>query len=253
MCEECIGNGGYDEKGAPKGVLMAERSIASHVWRVKAERAERAAGDTGVRNVDLHSVISDPSACAITGVATPVSAITGYLSRLTLSTGTPQSSSFTSSMADGLYRPVPRNTHAVPASDHDVNHLTLSDSLPPPLTIRRAAGDKSTKKHNQRTVKALEILDNIESRIQRCFRLLLHPGSINDIGHELLLLRKALETVSKQADVVVTRKKAIVLRMDELSTQFKSHKPSDDSLKVAVEINTGKQRVRDHDYLLIVL
>jgi hypothetical protein len=156
-------------------------------------------------------------------------------------------------MADGLYRPVPRNTHAVPASDHDVNHLTLSDSLPPPLTIRRAAGDKSTKKHNQRTVKALEILDNIESRIQRCFRLLLHPGSINDIGHELLLLRKALETVSKQADVVVTRKKAIVLRMDELSTQFKSHKPSDDSLKVAVEINTGKQRVRDHDYLLIVL
>ncbi|KAG1791224.1 uncharacterized protein HD556DRAFT_1445491 [Suillus plorans] len=239
MCEECIGKGGYDNKGAPKGVLMAERSITSHIWRVKAERAEHAAGD-----IDLDCVISNLSVCTIAGntrVASPVSAITGHLSRLTLSMDTSQLSSSTSSMADNLYRQGPHITHAVPVADHDLDHSTLSDSLPPPMKIHRAAGDKSSKKHNQRTMKALEILDNIESQIQRCFRLLLHSGSINDISHELLLLRKALETISQQADIVVTRKKAIVSCMNELSTQFDSQKPSDDSLKVPVKINTHKQ------------
>jgi len=223
---------------------MAERSIASHVRRVKAELAEHAASTVGAGNVDQDFVIPSLFACTITSnrAATPVSAITAHLSRLALSTDTPQSSSSTSSIPDHLYRVVSRNTHAVLVSDHDLDHLTLSDSLPPPLKIRRAAGHKSSKKHNQRTVKALEILDNIESRIQRCFRLLLHSGSIDETRHELLLLRKALETISQQADIVVARKKAIVSRMYELSTQLDDHKLSGDSLKVPVEINTGKQR-----------
>src|ERR1700692_2088871 len=72
VCEECTVIGGYDKDGAPKGVLMAERSIASHILRVKAERT-----------VDIDAVTTDLSACAITA---SVSTITDNLSRLTLAT-----------------------------------------------------------------------------------------------------------------------------------------------------------------------
>ncbi|KIK32522.1 hypothetical protein CY34DRAFT_101335, partial [Suillus luteus UH-Slu-Lm8-n1] len=77
VCEECIEKGGYDERGAPKGVLMAERSIPAHVQHVKAESAERAASTKAGKPT--------------------VSSITNDLGHLTLSMNPSQPPSFSSS------------------------------------------------------------------------------------------------------------------------------------------------------------
>jgi hypothetical protein len=37
ICEECSRKGGYDEKGIPRGVLIAECSISAHIQHVKAD------------------------------------------------------------------------------------------------------------------------------------------------------------------------------------------------------------------------
>jgi len=222
VCEECIEKGGYDERGAPKGVLMAERSISAHVRRVKAESAERAAS-------------------TIAGKLT-VSSITDDLSHLTLSMNPSQHPSFASSMNNDLDRPGPCNPPAVSVSvlSDNLEQLKLSDgmSVPPMTTSRQAASETASKpKHNRRTVKALNILDNIESRIQRCFRLSLHACSLDDAGRELSLLRTAMENVTGRVVVVIERKKAITTQIDDLAAQFGSHQ---DTLQGPVEINTGK-------------
>ncbi|KAG2746671.1 hypothetical protein P692DRAFT_20677743, partial [Suillus brevipes Sb2] len=83
--------------------------------------------------------------------------------------------------------------------------------------------------------KALVVLDNIESRIQQCFHLLLHSYCIDYIGRELLLLRKAMQNITRQTNIVIARKKAIGTQIDILATQFSSYEPSDDT---PVKINT---------------
>lgn len=187
MCEECVIKGGCDETGAPKGILMAERSIPVHIRRVKAERAEPAV------------VTSNLPACTLSGsniAPSPICVLADDLRRMTLS---------------------------------------------PSKTSRKGAGEKVLKKErDRRTMKALDVLDNIDSRIQRSSRLLLGRGSINDVGRELALLRKATEAVSQRADIVISRKQAIITRIDDLAAQLARHKLSDDVL-VPVEINTGKQ------------
>ncbi|KAG1840770.1 hypothetical protein C8R48DRAFT_679470 [Suillus tomentosus] len=186
MCQECITRGGCDESGAPKGVLMAERLIAAHVQRVKAEHAEPAA------------VTSNLSACTTAG----------------------------SSIAP---------SHVCVLAD-ELGRLTLS---PPLKSIRKGAGEKVSKKErDRRTMRALDVLDNIESRIQRIFRLLLDSGNLNDAGREVPLLRKAVENVSRRADVIMARKQAIITQIDDLAAQISRHKPSDNVL-VPIEINTG--------------
>lgn len=222
MCEECIEKGGYDERGAPKGVLMAERSIPAHVRRVKAESAERAASTKAGKPT--------------------VSSITDDLGHLTLSMNPSQPPSFSSSTNNDLERPGPCNPPAVSVSalSNNLQQLKLSDGTPvPPMTTsRQAASETASKpKHNRRTVKVLNILDNIESWIQRCFRLSLHACSLDDVGRELSLLHTAMENVSGGVDVVIERKKAITTQIDDLTAQFGSHQ---DTLHGPVEINTGK-------------
>lgn len=86
----------------------------------------------------------------------------------------------------------------------------------------------------------LVVLDNIEARIQQCFHLLLHSYHIDHIGRKLLLLRKAMQNITRQTDIVIARKKAIGTQIDILATQFSSYEPSDDT---PVEINTGKRTI----------
>ncbi|KAG2738861.1 hypothetical protein P692DRAFT_201811853 [Suillus brevipes Sb2] len=52
---------------------------------------------------------------------------------------------------------------------------------------------------------------------------------------KLLLLRKAMQNITRQTDIVIARKKAIGTQIDILATQFSSYEPSDDT---PVEINT---------------
>lgn len=203
LCEECIEKGGYDEKGARKGVLIAERLMASHILRVKAERA---AGNSVIIDVDFAA--ADLSACTIADNTLSVAVIAEGLNRLTLATDIPVNISSSSTVCTVELEP---------------------DKVP-----------ASKKGHNRRTAKALVVLDNIESRIQQCFQLLLHSCRIDHVGRELLLLRKAMQNVTRQTDIVIARKKAIGSQIDILATQFSSHEPSDDT---PVEINTGEQTI----------
>ncbi|KAG1794242.1 uncharacterized protein HD556DRAFT_1308291 [Suillus plorans] len=139
LCKECIEKGGYDEKGAPKGVLMAERSIVSHVLHVKMERA--------TDNTSSVAIIADD------------------LRRLTL------------------------------AMDMPVN-ISSSSTV---CTVE---------------LKPDAVLDNIESRIQQCFHLLLHSCRIDHVGHELHLLRKAMQKVTRQTNIIIAQKKAIRSQID---------------------------------------
>ncbi|KAG1850992.1 hypothetical protein C8R48DRAFT_676602 [Suillus tomentosus] len=200
LCEECIEKGGYDEKGAPTGVLMAERLIVSHILRVKAERA---AGNSVIIDVDFSA--TDLAACTFADNTSSVAVIADDLRRLTLDTDVPVNISPSSTVCTVELKP---------------------DTVP-----------VSKKGCNRRTAKALVVLDNIESRIQQCFHLLLHSCRIDHVGRELHLLRKAMQNVIRQTDIVIARKKAIESQIDILATQCSSHEPSDDT---PVEINTGK-------------
>ncbi|KAG2738848.1 hypothetical protein P692DRAFT_20758511, partial [Suillus brevipes Sb2] len=86
----------------------------------------------------------------------------------------------------------------------------------------------------------LKVLDNIELRVQRCFRLL-SAGNSDNVRRELLLLRKAVEKVKRKAELVVARKESIMLEMDALETQFNSCKPSARDLPVEFDTDVHYQ------------
>lgn len=180
VCEECTVIGGYDKDGAPKGVLMAERSIASHILRVKAERT-----------VDVDAVTTDLSACAITA---SVSTITDNLSRLTLATD--KLVNIPSNSTVCTVELVPGRVAVADDPNRNRSPLTMDTSKPDTIPA-------SKQRCNRRTAKAFVIFDNIESRIQQCFRLLLHSGSIDHVGRELHALRKALHNVSLKTDIII--------------------------------------------------
>ncbi|KAG2127274.1 uncharacterized protein EDB93DRAFT_1257093 [Suillus bovinus] len=202
ICEECTRRGGYDEKGAPRGVLIAERSISAHIQCVKAESAASA--------------------------ITTVSSITDDIRHLSLAADNPQSPSFTSAMKNNLDGAGSCNLPAVPVSAllDGLERLQLSDCMSTPLMEKADRETVSKPKPNQHTAKALHILDNIDSWIQWCFRLLLHPCNLDDVGRELSLLCTAMENVNGGAD-------------------FGSYQ---DMLQVPIEINTDtlQQAPVDH-------
>jgi hypothetical protein len=166
LCEECIEKGGYDEKGAPTGVLMAERLIVSHILRVKAERA---AGNSVIINIDFSA--TDLAACTFADNTSSVAVIADDLRRLTLDTDVPVNISPSSTVCTVELKP---------------------DTVP-----------VSKKGCNRHTAKALVVLDNIESRIQQCFHLLLHSCRIDHVGRKLHLLCKAMQNIIRQTDIVI--------------------------------------------------
>ncbi|KAG2361865.1 hypothetical protein BDR07DRAFT_1376884 [Suillus spraguei] len=111
-----------------------------------------------------------------------------------------------------------------PSRIYDLEQLTLLDHFVACELRVAISGDVSQKNIHRPTVKALMVLDNIEFRVQWCFRLLL----------------AAVESVKRKADIVVTRKRAIMLEIDGLEAQFNSQKPPEMDLCAAVEFDTSK-------------
>jgi hypothetical protein len=183
VCKECIVKGGYDEKGAPKGVPMAKHSLVSHILCVKAE----------CEIVHIDSVVSKLSACTIADNPSSIAAITNNLSHLTLATDIPVNIPLSSTVCTGELV-TSRAAIAV-----DPNQLSLTTH-----TSKRDTVPALTTGCNWCTAKALVILDNIKFRIQQCFRSLLHSGNIDHVGRELHLLCKAMQNVSQQTDIVIT-------------------------------------------------
>ena len=87
---------------------------------------------------------------------------------------------------------------------------------------------------NHHTVKALEILSNIEAQTQRCFHLLLdrsNEQALPVIRKELGVLHCAVEDVRCNTDVVKSHKDEIIATLERLEVELRLHEPPEDSLK----------------------
>lgn len=226
-CEECIEKGGYVENGAPRGVLIAERLMAAHLQRTQRGQAEHAAlahvAGSGHKNdgADLVTSLLRTLTLAENDALTAVPARTGAVP------GSPEYPSPTP--------PVPISTLT-----HDLERLTLSDSFArEPIGTTVGGGHVFQRDSNRRTVKALKVLDNIGFRVQRCFRLLF-AGNPEYVGRELPLLRKAVENIKREVDLVIARKGAIMLEIDALEAQFNICRPPERDSRTAVNFDAGK-------------
>jgi hypothetical protein len=199
---------------------MAECSLVSHILHVKVE----------CEIIHIDSIVSKLSACTIADNPSSIATITNNLSHLTLAMDIPVNIPLSSTVCTGELV----TGWAAIADDPDWLSLTTH-------TSKRETVPASTTGCNQRTAKALVILDNIEFWIQQCFCSLLHSGSIDHIGHELHLLCKAMQNISRQTNIVIAWKKAIESQIDVLAAQLNSFKPSDDG---PLEINTCKWTCR---------
>ncbi|KAG0699830.1 hypothetical protein DFH29DRAFT_877055 [Suillus ampliporus] len=212
FCEECIETGDHAEDGTPKGVLIAEHLMAAHLQHTKCTQAERAAAGSPCTNAITDLLVSQLDALALIDNKPPVS------------------------------HPNPTPPLSITALADDLEQLTLLDHFVAREPRVAISGDVSQKNIHRPTVKALRVLDNIEFCVQRCFQLLL-AGNSNDVGRELLLLHTAVESVKRKADLVVTRKRAIMLEIDGLEAQFNSQKPPKMDLHAAVEFDTSKSQL----------
>ena len=84
-------------------------------------------------------------------------------------------------------------------------------------------------------------MSNVESRIQQCRRLLLDSsnGTFTTISEDLAKLRKAVENVRHQSDLVLSKKRAITNSLDELEIKLRSARQSDGDHHTPVEFVVG--------------
>ncbi|KIK20278.1 hypothetical protein PISMIDRAFT_13110 [Pisolithus microcarpus 441] len=186
FCVECVEKGGVDKDGNPKGILIQSCLLAMHLKRVKDE----------CNSTDSNPVVPKHNS---------LDSITGHLFALTLTDKGPNPTSVPSKLwnlwaefqetgpsSDVVARP----PSSLPVTDitSSLNHLAhatsapshcnQSLSLPSPSACPASAVDGHSspdpkKSLNCWTVQALQVLDNIESRIQHCSRLLLDPSESN--------------------------------------------------------------------------
>lgn len=269
-CEECI-------KSSPDGVLMDARRIPAHVNRVREEHAKRnstllhpAAALADTIPLERPQTSTDDLAArlfalTVTDNGPNLNSCTSKLwnSRMDFQRNGPSSNVVAGSInplpisdiADSLNRLTLRGTHTQPPTEGLPSSLSSSlrdssctastqitcRSPSPPANI--IEGSRVPKKdRNQRSVKALELLANIDSRVQRCFRLLLDPSddAIGTVSKELATLRQATENIRRNTDSVTLRKKGICSALDELELELKSRAPTEVPSQEPVEFITGE-------------
>lgn len=249
-CEQCIEQGDHDENGTPKGLLVLERLMAPHVQRVRAERAALAcAADSGRSHDGVNLVASRLSTLNIADTLS-VSVVPDNRGRFTASRELPD----ILTSADLLvHAELPKTAPpvSVPALTDEFERLALLDSfhaMPSQEQRDMTASCRGVfqRDNSRQTIKASKLLDNIESRVQRCFRLLSVGGSgFDDVGHELPLLRKAAGNVRGRAETVTSQKDAILSQIDLLKAQFDDRKPIATASQKPVEFDTGKSDHHD--------
>ncbi|KIK20353.1 hypothetical protein PISMIDRAFT_105907, partial [Pisolithus microcarpus 441] len=167
--------------------------------------------DAGLNN----GVIANPPS----GGSVPFTDLTSSLSRLTLRSATP-------------------SDEILPPLTHPDAPSSLASSVTPALVV---GGHRLSKRDGHRcTVKALQLLNNIESRIHRCSRLLLKPsdGDYSSLRHEVTTLRQAMDNVTRVADSVRAKKRTLSTLLQELEVQVPPHIPA---LQGPVDVNTETQ------------
>ncbi|KAG1828001.1 hypothetical protein EV424DRAFT_1537002 [Suillus variegatus] len=171
VCEECIKTGNCADDGTPKGVLIAERLMAAHLQRTRRTQVERAALAHTAANDGADLMASQLRALTLTDHESPVASHVH-----------PE-------------HPNPAPPVSIPALADDLERLTLDPFVAQEPSVATAGRcDVSREIRHRPTVKALTVLDNVNFRVQRCFRLLL-AGNFDNVSRELPLLRKAVENV----------------------------------------------------------
>ncbi|KIK29890.1 hypothetical protein PISMIDRAFT_6625 [Pisolithus microcarpus 441] len=175
----------------------------SKLWSSRAEFQ-----DTG----PSRSVIANPPS----GGSVPIADLTNSLNRLMLRSASPST--------------LPSNELS--------NTSSSSGSVTPTLVV---GGRRLPKRDShRRTVKALQLLNNVESRIHRCSRLLLKPSDVDYsfLQREVTTLRQATDNVTWIADSVKSKKRMLLTLLQELEAEVSSHLPV---LQGPVDINTETQ------------
>ncbi|KAI6094548.1 hypothetical protein F5141DRAFT_1223693 [Pisolithus sp. B1] len=245
FCGECAEKGGVDKDGKPKGILIQSRLLAMHLKRIKDE---------------CNSTDSDP----VLPEHNSLDSITGHLFALTLTDEGPNPTSVPSKLwnsraefqetgpsSDVVARPpsllpvtdITSSLNRLALATSTPSHCNQSLSLPSPSACPVSAVDGHSspdpkKSSDRRTAQALRVLDNIESRIQRCSRLLLDPSESNhwDIRHELVVLRQSIEKITRRADIVIARKQRLSTMLDGVERHVFTVK--DGSFQGPVDIDT---------------
>ncbi|KAI9463751.1 hypothetical protein HD554DRAFT_2175465 [Boletus coccyginus] len=250
FCEGCIEKGGRDMDGKPRGMLMEARLIPPHLKHLQDEHSAQCSS-------------------ASVGLQLPTGsgadAIAGHLFDLTLTDDGPDPVALANKLkrAQAVSRLTLQTTLVPPplsplathsnVSEHHITSQPPPSCLPPTKNATSLAsssaspvsvigGRRSPKKHrNRRTIKALQILSNIESCIQRCCRLLLDPSNISyhDIQHELVTLRRTVDKVTREMESVMVQRRTLIALLDELTSQVQV--PANSSPQGPVEIDIEKE------------
>ncbi|KAI5985683.1 hypothetical protein F5J12DRAFT_787355 [Pisolithus orientalis] len=207
-CEECVRENG-------RGVLM----------------------DSHYRTLPEHVLESSE-------LASPSDALASHLVALTITDDGPNSMSRASKMwnsceefqqmgatADILAGP--RNPISITSGiTQSLHHLMNTSSFscapmsaqPPLSTAKAIPHDTHPQIRNvcQQTSRAMKVLSNIDSRIQRCSHLLLDGQSFTTISRELSLLHQATNDIKCRANCIVACKRVVIKTMDELESILKS-------------------------------
>lgn len=255
LCDVCAEKGGTDVDGKPKGMLMEAHAIPAHLKRLQDEQAP-----DHMSNDRAHLSSTNPPTA---------DSITGHLFALTLTDDGPNTNSIPnklwSSRAEfqdtgpsnaAIADPLCQSSVPIADLGGSLSRLTLrstkssapsapSPSLTDPSPSNLAipalvvGGRRLCKKDRHRcTVKALRLLNNIETCIHHCNRLFLEPSSSNfeKMQHEVLTLRLALEKVTWNADSVNSKKEILVALLNDLELQMKPHLSASQG---PVDIDTG--------------
>ncbi|KAF9221460.1 hypothetical protein BS17DRAFT_768732 [Gyrodon lividus] len=245
-CEECIEKGGAGVDRKPKGMLMEARLLATHLKCVKDKHTawnaptsapspnsstnmDQIAGqlfaltltDDGPKSLTskLWNSCTEfqqtgPNSSTITQLPDPlsISDITNSLNHLRFKTTAQAVPSSSPSLS-----PLSPQSRSLVSSQPN-NAATLPPHYSPALLV---SGCRLSKKdHNHHTVKALQILSNIKSHVQCCYRLLLNSSSYQDMKHQLATLRQAIDRVNRATESVKAQKKRLPAMLDDLGSQI---------------------------------
>lgn len=265
-CAECTVNN-------PKGLLFDSRALTLHLQRVRSEQS---------RPVDGFPHLSGPlgSDPSHSGRSSRCEEICGRVFALTITDDGPDQTSSSSKLWNTREEfqskcsstpLVDGSTRSLSVSDiaDTLGRLTLPDQTPTPpesqfdqsTDIYAAFGDLSIspasivggrrvamtkKERNSTSLRALQRLTNIQSRAQRCLRLLLDSS---DCATELSImdvatLRQATENIKRDTEAINSRKEAIHDLLTEIEQVIADRASSGNDSLTPLEVNTGMSQYR---------
>ncbi|KAI5987195.1 hypothetical protein EDD15DRAFT_2372598 [Pisolithus albus] len=261
-CEECV-------ERNPNSILMEAKALSMHLHRVRAERAK------STTILPHPPPVSPP--LKVAAQATGLDDLAGRLFALTVTDDGPNPNSLTSKLwhsraeiqstgpsSDIVAGPINAVSISDLASSFDRLKIDKMSSdpdkssaspMPPSVVVDRPtafrrpssppvaviSGHRVPKKdQHQASAKAHKLLTNIESRTQRCYRLLLDNSddATGRVSKELATLRNAVEDIKRATESVKSRKRTVCDALDMLEAELKSRTRTSVSPTCPIEVSS---------------